>query len=385
MNTENGNSKSKNQTQNKIKVKHDFNEVSEGVEYIMTLKDKNVLEGDEEDLDVLENEILNQNKNLKLSEKRALEKEQDQYLKDQILAKYDDEDSKIKGFVIAHSENKKSKIKNSEINLALELDENQNPLESKKNFSKEELNSIKEKLKGLRSSKNAAANNNQQIVELNVDKIFSSDYLTEEEFKPKEFKKKKILNNKKIKIIDFSEQEGNGVDGAAIASQEEKKIKINTNEFYKSVEDEYDELNKFLEKQRNLFNKDKINEAPEEKIKNLILNTNKNAEIKNDNKINAKLDNSKDILKDLNSISVRDELNKENRLLATTSVGKKSKQDAKGKYNFFYSIFRKMKILNTIFLYLIFLIIDEILITETSEFLKQIPSKKDREDEIKTM
>ena len=92
------NEKRKNQAMgNKIKVNHDFNEVSEGVEYIMTIKDKNVLEADEEDLDVLENEILILNKNLKLSEKRTLEKEQDQYLKDQILSKYDDENSKIKG------------------------------------------------------------------------------------------------------------------------------------------------------------------------------------------------------------------------------------------------------------------------------------------------
>jgi hypothetical protein len=187
MSTENGNSK-KSQFPNKIKVKHDFNEVAEGVEYIMTLKDTNVLETVEDDLDVLENEILNQNKNLKLSEKRALEKEQDQYLKDQILSKYDNEDSKIKGFVIAN-ENKKAKIKNSEINLAMELDENENPITNSKNnnnnFSKEELNSIKDKLKGLRSCSAAARKEKQELVELSVEKRFTTDYFTPELFKVK--------------------------------------------------------------------------------------------------------------------------------------------------------------------------------------------------------
>lgn len=328
MNTENGNSKKKPQLQNKIKVKHDFNEVAEGVEYIMTLKDQNVLETGEDDLDVLENEILNQNKNLKLSEKRTLEKEQDQYLKDQILSKYDNDDSNIKGFVIAH-ENKKARIKNSEINLALELDENENPIVNQNNknnfFSKEELQSIKDKLKGLRSTGKDVAGKDNQIVELSVDKKFSTDYFTPEEFKPKEFKKKnfRFNKNKKIKISEEASYTA-GIEGDSLNNEKDdknegnvNKVKINSNEFYKNAEDEYDELNKFLEKQRNLVNKNKIIEAPEEKIKSLLSSNS------NGNNADRKAELSKDSeMKDFNSIKVTEDVSKDNKQLGEASTKK---------------------------------------------------------------
>jgi len=282
--------KNMNYNKNKIKVNHDFNEVAEGVDYIMTIKDKNVLEADDDDLDVLENEILNQNKNLKLSEKRTLEKEQDQYLKDQILTKYDDEQSKLKGFVITN-ENKKAKIKNSDINLDLELDEKNNPIPNK-NFSNNELKLIKEKLKGLRNSNSTHTNNSQEIIELNIEKKFTSDYMTPEEFKPKEFKSKKIINsNKKIKSLEINEEE---VTDKVINNEKMKEVKnhkiFSQTEFYKSNEDEYDELSKFLEKQRNLVNKNKIIEAPEEKIKSLILNNKYEEEKKNQHYIGEEKD-----------------------------------------------------------------------------------------------
>ncbi len=303
------NEKRKNQAMgNKIKVNHDFNEVSEGVEYIMTIKDKNVLEADEEDLDVLENEILNLNKNLKLSEKRTLEKEQDQYLKDQILSKYDDENSKIKGFIISH-DNKKSKIKNSEINLELELDENNNPINDKNNFTKDELKSIKEKLKGLRNNSTIKDKN---IVELNTEKKFSSDYMTPEEFKPKEFNRKKITNSKKIISLEHNENEG-----YIYLNEDNRKIscnknKIINNNFYKNTDDEYNELSKFLEKQRNLVNKNKIVEAPEEKIKNLLLNNTHKSEV----------ENYKD--KDFNFIDKKEEIKEKH--FNETITNKKNKQ-----------------------------------------------------------
>jgi hypothetical protein len=326
MNTENGNSKKNKSQLNKIKVKHDFSEVTEGVEYIMTLKDKNVLEGNDDDLDVLENEILIQNKNLKLSEKRTLQKEKDQYLKDEILSKYDHEESKIKGFVITH-ENKKARIKNSEINLDLELDENENPVANENNFSKEELNSIKEKLKGLRSFGNAAANRDKELVELGFEKKFATDYLTPEEFKPKEFKKNKVwnANNKKVKNLEESDKDGNNAESGFDTDRNWKKLKINNSDFYNNAEDEYDELNKFLEKQRNLVNKNKIGvQAPEEKIKSLLMSTSNNEEAKG---IKVELD--KDGLKDFEKIKVKQDVNEDSKQI-TVPIVKKNKQDIKG-------------------------------------------------------
>jgi len=324
--TENGNSKKNKSQLNKIKVKHDFSEVTEGVEYIMTLKDKNVLEGNDDDLDVLENEILIQNKNLKLSEKRTMQNEKDQYLKDEILSKYDDEESKIKGFVITH-ENKKARIKNSEINLDLELDENENPVANENNFSKEELNSIKEKLKGLRSFGNAAANREKELVELGFEKKFATDYLTPEEFKPKEFKKNKVwnANNKKVKNFEESHKDGNNAEGGFDTDRDRKKLKINNSDFYNNEEDEYDELNKFLEKQRNLVNKNKIGiQAPEEKIKNLLMKTSNNGEAKG-----IKVEQDKDGLKDFENIKVKQDINEDSKQISVSGV-KKNKQDIKG-------------------------------------------------------
>jgi SART-1 family len=249
--------------ENKIKVGHDFTEVSEGVDYIMTIKDKNVL--DEDELDTLENEILNINKKMKLSEKRDLEKEQDQYLKDQILTKYD-ENSKAKGFIIAN-DNKKKKLKNSEIEYDLSLNEN-----IEDSFSKDGIESIKEKLKTLKTQSKV------EMSELNFEKKFTTDYLTPEEFKPKEFKRKKIMNNKGIKSLRLEEDENN------VTNPNNRTI----NPY--SEQDEHDELHKFLEKQRNLVNKSK-EIAPEEKIIK-ILNSTKTEEINREDSVGNNLPKS---------------------------------------------------------------------------------------------
>ena len=244
----------KEQKINKIKVDHDLRDVSEGVDYIMTIKDKGVLENDDEDLDILENEILNQNKKLKLSEKKDLEKEHDIYLKDQILTKYDDK-LKTQGFIISNS-NKFNKIKNSDINIDLELNENSLDNTNPDNFSNEEMKKIKEKLKKLKVQPLELKSN-----QLNFETKFSTDYLTPEEFKPKEFKRKKITNNKGIKSIQKEENLDEPENYNLNSSKDDQKNKIFRNDF-----DEYEELNKFLEKQRDLANKNKIIVAPEEKI-----------------------------------------------------------------------------------------------------------------------
>ena len=244
----------KEQKINKIKVDHDLRDVSEGVDYIITIKDNGVLENDDEDLDILENEILNQNKKLKLSEKKDLEKEHDIYLKDQILTKYDDK-LKTQGFIISNS-NKFNKIKNSDINIDLELNENSLDNTNPDNFSNEEMKKIKEKLKKLKVQPLELKSN-----QLNFETKFSTDYLTPEEFKPKEFKRKKITNNKGIKSIQKEENLDEPENYNLNSSKDDQKNKIFRNDF-----DEYEELNKFLEKQRDLANKNKIIVAPEEKI-----------------------------------------------------------------------------------------------------------------------
>lgn len=294
----------------KIKVAHDFSDLKEGVDYVMTIKDKNVLEADE-DLDILENEILNKNQKLKLSEKLTLEKEQDQYLKDQILAKYDEKD-KIKGFVIK-KEDKSVNIKNSDIDLGIELNE-----ENKNNFSKEELSLIKEKLKNLREPKKEKK---EDLKELSYDKTFTTDYLTPEEFKPKEFKRKKMIPNNKVfkSILLRDEEENKFSDDINHVDTKPKQTKNNI----LNDNDEYEELNKFLEKQRNLVNKNKINATPEEKIKEILeINSSQEVKEKAQNSSSDKIDHT------LNGTIEKSLINK-----------KLNDMNSKGILNIFYLIF----------------------------------------------
>ena len=93
---------------------------------ILTSTGKDQLDENENDIDILENEILNVNKKMKLSEKLLLEQEQDKYLKDQILSKYDE--NKQEGFIIKNSDNSRKGItKAYEPTLDLnEKEENEN-------------------------------------------------------------------------------------------------------------------------------------------------------------------------------------------------------------------------------------------------------------------
>ena len=250
--------------ESKIKVDHNLDEVTEGVDYIMTIKDQNVLDVNENDIDTLENEVLNINKNMKLSEKLILDKEQDQYLKDQILSKYDE--NKQEGFIIKNSDNARKGFSKA---YQPTLDLNENEENDKEEDNKNEINSIKEKLKELKAKNKS---NTVNKIELLVDKKFESDYLTHEEFKPKEFKKKKFTKKIQLKSSDLeNENETN---------QNAKK-----NNSLGEVDD-YNELENFLEKQRNLINKEKSKIPEEEKLK-IVNNPYQNKEEKeNNNKIN---------------------------------------------------------------------------------------------------
>lgn len=288
--------------ESKIKVDHNFNEVVEGVDYIMTIKDQNVLDENDNDIDILENDVLNVNKKMKLSEKLILDKEQDKYLKDQILSKYDE--NKQEGFIIKTSDNSRKGITKAYENM-LSLNENENDNinndyeNGNEDKKKNEINSIKEKLKELKAKNNPIINR----VELLVEKKFQSDYLKPEEFKPKEIKKIKF--SKKIQLKSFEDNndnnninndnynESNNNNGNIIKSNERKSNNISNKEV-----DDYNELENFLEKQRNLINKEKLKNLEEDKLKivnNSILNSNKyNQEKENENSIENKKDKAKE-------------------------------------------------------------------------------------------
>ena len=247
----------------KIKVDHNFNEVTEGIDYIMTIKDQNVLDGNENDIDILENEILNVNKKMKLSEKLILDNEQDKYLKDQILSKYDE--NKQEGFIIKNSDNSRKGITKADEPI-LDLNENEgNKNENEIDYEnqneenkKNEINSIKEKLKELKAKNNNTVNK----IELMVDKKFESDYLKPEEFKPKEIKKKKFTKKIQLKSFEDTVNDNDNEIGNNIT----KENNNNNNNNYREVND-FNELESFLERQRNLINKEKLKNSEEEKLK----------------------------------------------------------------------------------------------------------------------
>jgi U4/U6.U5 tri-snRNP-associated protein 1 len=236
-------------------IHHQKEKINEGVDYIFTIRDKNVLDDSEGELDVLENQILKESKKSQ-KKKENLENEE----KNDILSKYDEE--KEDGFTIRIS-GEKEKI----------LEYDQTILETEDNF--EELNRIKEKFKLLKTKKpdvseNSFINkfkkvNQKKEIQLKFEKKFTADYMTHEEFKNKkpDFKKKKIPPRKGIQSIKTD-------DG------EEENLEKNKSEFNNKpatqVYDEYDELNLFLEKQRNLTNKSKKID-PEDIVLKQILTT----------------------------------------------------------------------------------------------------------------
>jgi U4/U6.U5 tri-snRNP-associated protein 1 len=137
--------------------------------------------------------------------------------------------------------------------------------------------------------------------------------MTHEEFKSKEFKKKKIIpsNKKRITSVEtLDREEMNKLETQQISQP-------GSNKPSSQVYDEYDELNFYLEKQRNLINKEKP-QKPEEKLKEIIESEKSN------------IIENKDLLPN----------NEENQV----------------EYEF---------------------------ISETTEFLKKVPTKKDIEEDIK--
>jgi hypothetical protein len=271
--------------ESKIKVDHNFNEVVEGVDYIMTIKDQNVLDENDNDIDILENEVLNIKKKMKLSEKLILDKEQDKYLKDQILSKYDE--NKQEGFIIKTSDNSRKGITKAYENI-LGLNENINEKENdyknnnnnnddyenenvneNEDKKKNEINSIKEKLRELKAKNNTTINK----IELLVEKKFQSDYLKPEEFKPKEIKKIKFT--KKIQLKSFDDNNNYNDNENNNNNNNIKSIEKNNNNIFNKEIDDYNELENFLERQRNLINKEKLKNTDEEKLK-IVNNSNSN-------------------------------------------------------------------------------------------------------------
>jgi U4/U6.U5 tri-snRNP-associated protein 1 len=203
-------------------IGNDINDISEGVDYVFTLKDKNVLQDDENfELDEIEN-VLTKN-NFKKKENKFFDNFGN---KKSILSQYDEE--KESSFVIINQQEDKVEEDNKKGQL-------------------EELNNVRQKLKLMKEKNfNYDQNNpshNHSSIELNMNKKFISDYMTQEEGKLQTFKKKKI-SKKSIKSVQTLDQD-------------EKEQFENSNSYNNKNYDEYDDLNIYLEKQRNIINKEK--------------------------------------------------------------------------------------------------------------------------------
>lgn len=267
------NTNHKNSLSSNLKVSGaELNDFNEGIDYVFTLKDKNVLELDEaeDDLQEIENQLL---KEYKRKEKIVNIFEEG---KKEILPQYGEKDSE--GLIIRAEQESHSNV--NEIGI---ISEDQ----------KEELSKIREKFKSMRENKNIISTQVRKSykenflklflqikqkaeIELKFEKRFTQDYMTHEEFKSKEFKKKKVFPNKKritsLETLDrVDREEINKLDNFETKLETENNI-ISKSGFVKpssQVYDEYDELNFYLEKQRNLINKEKSHK-PEEKLKEII-------------------------------------------------------------------------------------------------------------------
>ena len=224
-----------------FKIQHDKKQINEGVDYVFTLQDKNVLENSDGELDVLENQILRDSFKTQKKKENTFDPE----VKKNILSKYDE--VKEDGFTLKIDEDEKV------------VDEQEDNLEAEEETSGE-LNRIKEKFRLLKKHKPEVNNNyinflklpnNKKEIELKYEKKFTTDYMTHEEFKSVKtvFKKKKMPLKKGIHSVHTEESEQNDISDSN---------KINAmNKPATQVYDEYDELNLFLEKQRNQANKSK--------------------------------------------------------------------------------------------------------------------------------
>lgn len=210
----------------KYKVGLDVKDLDEGMEYILTTKDKNVLDDDNDDLVELENTLLKQAKrNKKNVNIKFIQNESNPFEKEEMLAQYSE--AKEECFII-DEENKD-----------------------------EELNKIKDRLKLLKDNKS-------NLVELSYKKTFATDYMTQDEFQKTEFKKFK-KNNKKINRTE------NAMD-----KEDAEKISKVIDKAKENI-DEYDELDKLLETQRNIVIQEKKRKQ-EQKLKEIVENKNKHEE-----------------------------------------------------------------------------------------------------------
>ena len=225
-----------------VKITHDIKEITEGNDIIFTLKDQYILNDLQNDVnletDALENAYFNEKKrseeNLKLRMKRNQES-LDFNEKKGLLSKYDKEEEK-EFYIESNDKEEKS--------------------------SSNELNSIKEKLSMLSEKirkEPKLINLNFEKVNFHFNKKFVSDYFTSNEMN--NFKKPKITKIKKN--VSSLIEELRNENSLPVTS-------INNNKTnFSSDFDEYNELEKLLEKQR-LFSQIKNVKSTEEIINEYI-------------------------------------------------------------------------------------------------------------------
>jgi hypothetical protein len=197
-------------TSSKYKVGLDVKDLDEGVDYIMTVRDRNVLD-DEDELVELENSLLKQTRRDKVNIILIQKDESNPFEKKEILPQYSEK--KEESFIFGDEE------------------------------KETDISKIKEKLRHLKDK--------SRLVELNYTKTLVNDYMSQEESQKVEFKKfKKAKNTKRI-------------------SSDDKEIEERVSRLAKAEYNEYDELDKALEAQRNNVNEEK-RKTHEQKLQELI-------------------------------------------------------------------------------------------------------------------
>jgi len=318
---------------------HNLNDFNEGEEYEFVLKDKNVLDQQDDELDELENLILLKQANKK-KEKNKSESSvfnnygNSEFNKKEILPQYGETNENQEEFIIDGKVGVRVGDQNQHNHEEQQFQEDQD-----KSNQNEELNKIKNKFKKLKEQNlnsntnkinylsnlqnnqvsqnsnnilNNNLNNNLNIISnlfkikrpavalsglsgklgksesslnsLNSDKKFTTDYMTQEEFSKtkkmslsKDFKKKNVLVKKRIKTQDDNLDEEIKNISNLDSNIDRKESLINSifnsnSNINPKVYDEYDELNFYLEKQRNLEQKKlhKVQELPEQKIEQIL-------------------------------------------------------------------------------------------------------------------
>jgi hypothetical protein len=182
----------------KYKVGLDVKDLDEGVDYILTIRDSNVLDDGKDDLIELENALLKKKPQKDVNKHLTYQNDEDPFKKEDILPQYSE--AKEESFMIDDSN------------------------------TGEELNKIKERLKSLKDS------GKSKLVEMGGTKSFVNEYMSQEDFKKIEFKKfKKAKNTRRI------------VDEDIETVEKVSKVAIGTTNY-----NEYDELDQAIETQRNI-------------------------------------------------------------------------------------------------------------------------------------